>query len=480
MRRRVKEGLSSSTVDKPILRRELMERHINLMALSACIGIGLWLQGGGVFLQSALDTVLHRATACIVVGVIALCVRQGLVEMTACFPSSYSPIGELRSLLEEVGRYGISWTHRCFSMLLIVAEASMIAQIFTPYIWSTPLGFEIPGTAAERDSIMRSSLYMALLFGVILLANFLSIRVYGVIERICRCSKILFLSMLLTLGVIISANPQILDYSDISPESNPKLPPGSPTERRVLINSTLYVSAIWTEIPIFVFSLIGFETSSLAIEERDRHKRKNGTGTGSSIFKNRLRVVLISTLIYVVATLDLPWDNPKHRNLGAPSFRGAPTYRTVMVPTDSKSPILQAFMTVCLTLSACGSPSTYLYISSRHLHSLACSGSNWPRWPIIESIRRQLQLTLSSGVPVAAVLLSWCIGCLELLFSPVIPPGALIRLLTSIAISQLGLTIMYVVMRASRMHRYVCFSFRCLGHDFDSSAFDDDDIQYNL
>ncbi len=70
-------------VADPFYRRDLKERHVNMIAFSACVGIGLFLQSGKVIFLAGPGLAV---IAYLLAGSIMWCTMGSLGEMTALFP----------------------------------------------------------------------------------------------------------------------------------------------------------------------------------------------------------------------------------------------------------------------------------------------------------------------------------------------------------------------------------------------------------
>lgn len=89
---------------------DLKERHVNMMAFSACIGFGLFLNSGkAIYIAGPGLAIVAMLLACSVMWAVVAC----LGEMTALFPVQ-GPLFEFpgRFLDEAVG-YATGWV--CFS-----------------------------------------------------------------------------------------------------------------------------------------------------------------------------------------------------------------------------------------------------------------------------------------------------------------------------------------------------------------------------
>jgi amino acid transporter len=70
-------------VTKTSGREDLKERHVNMIAFSACVGIGMFLQSGKVIYLAGPGLAV---TAYILSGSVMWCVMSSLGEMTALLP----------------------------------------------------------------------------------------------------------------------------------------------------------------------------------------------------------------------------------------------------------------------------------------------------------------------------------------------------------------------------------------------------------
>jgi amino acid permease len=175
-----------------------------MMAFSACIGFGLFLQSGKIIYIAGpgLAIVAVALAASIMWSVIAC-----LGEMTALFPVQ-GPLFEFpgRFIDEAVG-YATGWITWFAWVVILAAEILAVAQLWKfrfddAYLKDVGYPDERLGWSTESYSPAVWVFLFLILIGVI---NLLPVRQYGQLEYFFGVIKIMFISLLIVFNVIVSA-----------------------------------------------------------------------------------------------------------------------------------------------------------------------------------------------------------------------------------------------------------------------------------
>lgn len=87
-------------------RQELKERHVNMMAFSACLGVGLFLQSGRIIFLAGPGLAF---IAYMLMGTVMWSAAASLGEMTALFPISGSIFDFPARFLDIGVGYAAGW-----------------------------------------------------------------------------------------------------------------------------------------------------------------------------------------------------------------------------------------------------------------------------------------------------------------------------------------------------------------------------------
>jgi len=175
-----------------------------MMAFSACIGFGLFLQSGKIIYIAGPGLAI---VAIVLASSVMWSVIACLGEMTALFPVQ-GPLFEFpgRFIDEAVG-YATGWITWFAWVVILAAEILAVAQLWKfrfDEIYLREVGYpdEQLGWSTESYSPAVWVFMFLILIGLI---NLLPVKQYGQLEYFFGVIKIMFISLLIVFNVIVSA-----------------------------------------------------------------------------------------------------------------------------------------------------------------------------------------------------------------------------------------------------------------------------------
>ncbi|KAI9853557.1 MAG: hypothetical protein M1813_002063 [Trichoglossum hirsutum] len=381
------------------LRDTLSERHVNMIAFSGTIGIGIFLSSGSI---------LHTAgpggaiLAYALTGTIIWSAIASLGEMTALMPVK-GPITEFpsRYLDDSVG-FAVGWMFAYVSAFAAQTTAS-----------SSLMQFNYDNVLKWTFGIDTSpAIWISLFLFYMISVNLLPVRWLGEFEYFCGCLKMAVLASLVLLMIIITEGGAGFSHGEKIGGKYWHNPWGffsseySTTVRDETFRFTGSLGrclSLWTAMTSSVFSYVGMDLVAVTAAET------RGFGDSESIKiatrKISLRVIVFYLLSSIAVSLPVAYDDRHllNSNHGLASASSSPyTIAIYNAGIRALPHILNAF----LIFSSTATGISGLYGASRTLHALALSGR------VLEGpIARSLKLT-KFGVPMVAVLASGAFGLL--------------------------------------------------------------------
>jgi amino acid transporter len=467
---------------RTVLAADLKERHVNMMAFSACIGFGLFLQGGKVVYLAGpgLAMVSFLLASSVMWSVIAC-----LGEMTALFPVP-GPLFEFpgRFIDEAVG-YATGWISWFAWTVIISAELLAVSQLWKfrfdeQYLRDVGYPDKELGWNTEGYSPAVWVFIFLILIGLI---NLLPVRQYGQIEYIFGVLKILFISGLIVFNVVLSAiqrvpvpnNNHFWTWNKPYGFASDKLivHPSTGTNQGVVITGAPgQFLALWTGITSGFFSFVGFETIAITgPENKDLEKHET---IKLATKKLTLRITILYLLCTFAGGLNVPMDDPNLVDIEINSIRAGQNSIYVLAAVRNHLRGWPSFFNGFFIFSATTCGINSLYNSSRLLHALASIPEAWPVWA--QNWRRRLERTTSRGVPLGTVTVSWCCGLISFLAIKPFPAVVLGRITNNAVVSEL---ISYTVICLSYIIFYHKIKEAAEDHTLENRhAYNRDDKQY--
>jgi len=440
------------------LRRGLREHHVNMIAFSACIGVGLFLQSGRVVYLAGPGLAV---IAYILMGTVMASAMACLGEMTALFPVQ-GPLFEFpRRFLDEGIGYAVGWLAWFSWTVIIAAEILAITQIWKfqfseQYLRDVGYPDNYLGWKWGQDTSPAVWVFVFLI--IVGAVNILPVRQYGQLEFIFGSIKMAFICLLILFNVIVNAkkivyhngNSRFWTYND--PYSfaaqNFTLSAGPDGHNEVIPDGAGRLAGMWSAMTTTIWSMIGFETVAITAAENEDLERDETVKIATR--KIALRIILLYSLSVFVVGLNVPYTDPNLRDLTVNSIRSGQNSIFILAAVRNHTRDWPHFFNGFFIFSATTSGINSLYNSSRLLHALASIDDAWPDWRIARSLQRRLRRT-TRGVPLVSVFGSWLFGLLAFLSSKPFPSEILGRIATNSAVSML---IVYIAVCASYLQFY--------------------------
>jgi amino acid transporter, AAT family len=337
-----------SDPDTTMLHRRLTTGQLSMIAIGGAIGTGLFL-GSGFAIGLAGPAVL---VSYLIGAAIALVLMGCLAEMTVAHPTS-GAFGDLAEIyLGSLAGFLVRYAYWAALVLAVGTELTAVAiymQYWLPAVpgWIWMLGF---GTA-------------------LVLANAMSVSLFGAIEYGFSAMKIAAILVFLALGTFILASA----------------PATSPMGFANYVRHGGFLphgfGGLWTAVIVSIFSYLGIEAIAVAAGEAEDPRRSIVRAFQTSML--RLVIFYIATLALMLAIV--PWTQA-----------GTATSPFVTVMLAIGVPGGAGILNAVILIAALSAMNSQLYTATRMLFSLARAGQAPAR---LGRVSRQ-------GVPLAALVVS--------------------------------------------------------------------------
>ncbi|KIW79484.1 hypothetical protein Z517_06096 [Fonsecaea pedrosoi CBS 271.37] len=417
--------------DTTSLRRDLGERHVNMITFSCVIGIGLFLQNGRI-INLAGPGMAWLAYP--LMGTIVWSVQAALGEMSALFPVPGALFEMPCRFLDQSIGYAVGWMAWFAWVVIIAAELQGVAGLFQ--FGFNPSDLERlhypEPTLKWGTSGVDPAVWISIFLILILVVNLLRVRWFGELEYWIGVMKMLFIVglILFNIGINIETGTHFRFYN------NPwgfisrawTTPSGA-----VQTGGWAHLASVWTAMTLTIFSMIGFEAVTITAAENRELRTYEGVKISSR--KIAIRIILLYSLTTFTVGLNVPYDEPLLANRDISVLDNGTHSAFILAAIRAGKKFWPNFFNGFFILSATSSGINSLYLSSRILHALALSQGAWPRW--LRTLQNRLKETGSLGVPRNAVLASWLFGFLGYLAAGGAPSHELGRLALNSTVSML-------------------------------------------
>ncbi len=354
-------------MEKQELKRELKNRHVQLMAIGGTIGTGLFL-GAGKSIQLAGPSIIFSY---LIVGIALFFVMRALGELLLS-NAGYTSFTEFAS--EYIGPWAgfvTGWTY--WFCWIMVAMADIIAVGMYMQYW-----FDIPQWIPSLLSLL-----------VLLGLNLLTVKLFGELEFWFSLIKVITIILLIIVGVVLlvigfQTNSGTVSLSNIWSHGG-MFPNG--------------ISGFLLSFQLVVFSFVGMELVGVTAAETENPKKN----IPSAINKIPVRILLF----YVGAITVILWINP-WTALNADSSPFVGVFTLIGIPVAAG---IINFVVLTSAASACNSG---LFSTSRILFTLS-KNNHAPQ---------KLSRLNKQAVPSNALFLSVIVVSIGALLSKIVPDQA--------------------------------------------------------
>jgi amino acid permease len=303
--------------------------------------------------------------------------------------------------------------------VIIAAEVMAVAQLWNfrfSESYLDDIGYPTKELDWQVGQNTSAAVWVSLFLGLIFSINCLPVRWYGRLEYVFGCAKMVFIVGLILFNLVINGiqrvpHPNGRFWTYNSPYSfrsaNITIGVHPDGTHKVLGGNTGGFLALWTAMTTIIFSLIGFETISIAAAETADPETSETIKMATR--KISLRIILLYTFATLAVGLIVPYTDQNLRDLAINDIRSGEHSVFILAAVGSYVHTWPNIFNGVFIFSATTSGINSLYISSRILHALACIPEVWPRQHIFQSIRGRLART-KRGVPYGAVFASWLFG----------------------------------------------------------------------
>ncbi|KAF2402278.1 hypothetical protein EJ06DRAFT_490556 [Trichodelitschia bisporula] len=438
------------------LREELKERHVNMLAFSTVLGLGLFFGGGKIIVLAGPGLAV---IAYILIGTVLWTTMATVGEMTALFPVR-GPLFEFpRRFLDESIGFACAWLMWFSYVIALASQLQAIASVFQFQVakeYLDEVGWP-HGPVGWSTHATSSAVWVGIFLIIMGAVNLLPVRWYGRFEYVCGCLKIMFLVGLIMFNTILNAQKRFhtsrfwtydSPYSFASKNYTVRDGVNKSSDPLVYEGSLGTFAGTWSGMTLIFFSMMGFEV--IAISAAENKDLKNSETIKVASRKISLRVMLLYTLAIFTVGLNVPADDPNLLRAARSGLSGGQGSVFILSAIRNHLRFWPGFFNGFFAFSSTSTGINNIYCASRSLHALASTHDAWPRWTPVQAVRARLERTYH-GVPYGAVFVSWVFGFLA--FTAVSSKAAdnLDKMATNSTISML---IVYAVNNASYLVFY--------------------------
>lgn len=394
------ENLQESTSNRKELKRGLLNRHIQLIALGGAIGTGLFLGIGPAAVMAGPAVVLGYAVA----GLIAFLIMRQLGEMVVEEPVSGSFSHFAYKYWGAFPGYASGWNYWILYILVSMSELTAIG-IYVQFWWP-----EIP--------LWVSSLFFFLVINAI---NLASVKIYGEAEFWFSIVKVVAIIAMILFGAYLLISGSGGEGASIRNLWNdggffPKGLFGVDAEGRY--------QGLLTAMALIMFSFGGLELIGITAAEAENPEKNIPKATNQVIY--RILIFYVGALIILFSLS--PW-----REITTGSSPFVAVFDTLkgfefslFGTTFYFTSIIANVLNMIVLTAALSVYNSSVYSNSRMLYGLAKQG-NAPKF---------LSQLNKSHVPVMAILVSAIFAAICIVVNKLIPEEAL-GILMSLVVSSL-------------------------------------------
>ncbi|GAA5937769.1 uncharacterized protein JCM15063_002111 [Sporobolomyces koalae] len=358
------------------LRRQLKSRHIAMISIGGVIGTGLFL-GTAQSLQKGPLAVL---LAYCVMATLVYSMMISLGEMISHLPVAGGHLALASRFVDRPFGLALGVTYTLNWLLVLPTELSAAAVLVSFWTNANPAG------------------WIAICYCVVIIVNLGGPRVYGEVEYIAACIKILTIIVLLLVGIVISSGgvkgtPAI----GFSYWHTPG--PFNSTHLRITPPSLARFCAFWACLTQSAYAYVGSEIVSLAAGEA----RNPSRSLPRAIHRVLARIALFYVAGVFVVGLLVAYDDPALGRADGTAMSSP----FVIAINRAGIEALPSIANAAFLISATSAASSGLYVASRSLFGLAVAGQA----PAI------LKRTNRYGLPWVSVVISSAFGSLAFLSS---------------------------------------------------------------
>lgn len=320
------------------LKRSLKNRHIQMIAIGAAIGTGLFVGSG-----SALATGGPAALviAWILTGIMMYTTVQALGELCVAFPIAGSFVQYNTRFISQSWGFCMAWNYAIQNLVYLPLE--LVAAAITIDYW---------------NSEINSAAWVTIFLALVVVINIFGVKGYGEAEFIFSFLKVLAILGYIILGIVINCG------------GGPK---GGYIGGKYWDDPGAFAAGFKGLCAVFVtaaFSFAGTELVGLAAAETE-NPRKALPAASKQVF---WRITLFYIISLTLVGLNVPYNDP--RLLGNSGASASPFVISIQ---NAGIKGLPSVMNAVIMVAVCSVANSSVYGSSRTIASLADQGFA-PKW----------------------------------------------------------------------------------------------------
>ncbi|MCL4637425.1 MULTISPECIES: amino acid permease [Olivibacter] len=394
------ENLHENTSNQQELKRGLLNRHIQLIALGGAIGTGLFLGIGPAAVMAGPAVVFGYAIA----GFIAFLIMRQLGEMVVEEPVSGSFSHFAYKYWGAFPGYASGWNYWILYILVSMSELTAIG-IYVQFWWP-----EIP--------LWASSLFFFLVINAI---NLASVKIYGEAEFWFSIVKVIAIIAMILFGTYLLITGKGGEEASIRNLWNDD---GFFPKGLFSIDEGGNYQGLLTAMALIMFSFGGLELIGITAAEAENPEKNIPKATNQVIY--RILIFYVGALLILFSLS--PW---REITTGSSPFVAVfDTLKgfefTVLGKTFSFTSIIANVLNIIVLTAALSVYNSSVYSNSRMLFGLAKQG-NAPRF--LSKLNR-------NHVPIMAILVSAIFAAICIVINKLMPEQAL-GILMSLVVSSL-------------------------------------------
>ncbi|KAN0065116.1 hypothetical protein ACQY0O_001613 [Thecaphora frezii] len=320
--------------------RKLKSRHIQMIGIGGGIGTGLFVGSGTALAHAGPIGVL---LAYLLVGAVLFPVMEGMAEMTTHLPVAGSFMHFSSRFVDPAVGLTVGYNYFFCYAIGIASELSAAASIIQ--YWNQDINIAV---------------WISIMFAAIALLNLVGVRVYGESEVVTSMVKIFAFIGLILFGIIIDLgggpNHDRLGFRYWKS-------PGTFNQYEGIGGAKGRFLAFFSAIPNAAFTYVGTETVVLAAGEASNPTKQIPKATRRVLY--RIGTFYIGGIF--IMGLIVPYNHP--RLLSSGTYSAASPW---VIAIDSAGvKVLPHIINAVILVSAFSAGSSYAYVASRTLYSLA-------------------------------------------------------------------------------------------------------------
>ena len=346
------------------IKRSLQTRHLSMIALGGSIGTGLFIASGSAITTAGPGGAL---IAYGVMGIMVYFLMTSLAEMATYIPLTGSFAAYAGKFVSPALGFALGWNYWFNAAITVPVEITTVGLV---------MNFWFPHVPAW--------MFSGVIFLVIFIINYLSVRSYGETEFWLALIKVLAVVAFLIVGVLV-----------IFGIMGGQAPIGM---RNFTYKDAPFVHGVPGIISVFLvagFSFQGTEMIGIAAEESANPEKSVPEAIKSTFWRILLFYILT---IFVIAVI-LPYTN---KNLLSADVQDIVTSPFTLVFQRAGLAAAASVMNAVILVAVLSAANSWMYASTRMLYSQAREGYAWKIFGIVNK----------RGIPIYGLLGTMVVGVL--------------------------------------------------------------------